>query len=132
MRPSLFFVALAAANGHGVAATRIPNNYINNGVEVFSYLSRLVPVAMDVMSNQLAGPSIGADVNFPLFFLLSTIILFAAGVAIAVLPEEGRPDYFIYWLRDACLAYHAWLVELEIAGNADVALRALVDDFVLP
>ena len=52
------------------------------------------------------------------------------GVAITLLPEEGRPDYLIYWLRDACLGYHAWLVELEIAGNTDVALRGVVDDFV--
>ena len=52
------------------------------------------------------------------------------GVSIALIPEEGRPDYLIYWLRDGCLEYHAWLVELEIAGNTDVALRAVVDDFV--
>jgi hypothetical protein len=72
MRPSLFFVALAAANG--VASTRISNNYINNGVEVYSYLSKLVPVAKDVLLNQIAGPSIGADVNLSLFFPLSTIM----------------------------------------------------------
>ena len=52
------------------------------------------------------------------------------GVALTLIPEEGHPEYSIYWLRDGCLAYHAWLVELEIAGNTDVALRALVDDFV--
>jgi hypothetical protein len=52
------------------------------------------------------------------------------GVLITLIPEEGRPDYLIYWLRDACLAYHAWLAELELAGNTDVALRNIVDDFV--
>jgi hypothetical protein len=64
MRPSLFLVALAAANG--VTATRIPiTKYIDKAVDVFSYLSRLVPVAKDVLLNQIAGPSIGADVNLP-------------------------------------------------------------------
>jgi hypothetical protein len=52
------------------------------------------------------------------------------GVVITLIPEEGRPDYLIYWLRDACFAYHAWLAELEIAGNSDAALRNIVDDFV--
>ena len=52
------------------------------------------------------------------------------GVAITLIPEEGRPDYLIYWLRDACFAYHAWLIELELAGNTDVALRAILDDSV--
>ena len=64
MRPSLILVALAAANG--VAATRIPKTkYIDTAIDVSSYLSRLVPVAKEVMLNQIAGPSIGADVNLP-------------------------------------------------------------------
>ena len=64
MRPSLFLVALAAANG--VAATQIPDiKYIDKAADVSSYLRRLVPVAKDVMLNQVAGPSIGADVNLP-------------------------------------------------------------------
>ncbi|KAN0109731.1 glycoside hydrolase family 15 protein [Russula decolorans] len=113
MRLSLFLAAFAAANG--VTASQIPNTkYLDNAADVSSYLSSLVPVAKDVLLNQIAGPSIGAD----------------PGVAITLIPEEGRPDYLIYWLRDACLAYHAWLVELEIAGNTDLALRAIVDDFV--
>jgi hypothetical protein len=58
MRPSLFLAAFAAANG--VAASRIPNT---NSADVSSYLSSLVPVAKDVLLNQIAGPSIGADVN---------------------------------------------------------------------
>jgi hypothetical protein len=48
----------------------------------------------------------------------------------SLIPEEGRPDYLIYWLRDACLGYHAWLGELEKVGNKDVALCAIVDDIV--
>lgn len=46
------------------------------------------------------------------------------------MPEEGRPDYLIYWVRDACFAYYAWLAELEIAGNTNVALREYADDIV--
>ena len=63
MRPSLFLAALAAAGS--VAASRIPNTkYLDNaGDDVSSYLSSLVPVAKDVLLNQVAGPSIGADVN---------------------------------------------------------------------
>ena len=62
MRPSLFLAAFAAANG--VAANRISNTkYPDDTADVFSYLSSLVPVAKDVLLNQIAGPSIGADVN---------------------------------------------------------------------
>jgi hypothetical protein len=62
MRPSLFLAALVAANG--VAATRISNTkYLDNTTDVSSYLNGLVPVAKDVLLNQIAGPSIGADVN---------------------------------------------------------------------
>jgi hypothetical protein len=62
MRPSLFLAAFAAANG--VAASRIPNTkYLDKPPDVSSYLSSLVPVAKDVLLNQVAGPSIGADVN---------------------------------------------------------------------
>lgn len=62
MRPSLFLAAFTAANS--VAASRIPNTkYIDNTADVSSYLSSLVPVAKDVLLNQIAGPSIRADVN---------------------------------------------------------------------
>ena len=62
MRPSLFLAAFAAANG--VVASRIPNTEdLDNATDVSSYLSRLFPVAKDVLLNQIAGPSIGADVN---------------------------------------------------------------------
>ena len=62
MRPSLFLAAFAAANG--VAASRIPNTkYLDKPPDVSAYLSSLVPVAKDVLLNQVAGPSIGADVN---------------------------------------------------------------------
>ena len=46
------------------------------------------------------------------------------------MPEEGRPDYLIYWVRDALFVYYAFLAELEIAGNTDVALREYADNFV--
>lgn len=62
MRPSLFLAAFAAANG--VAASRFPNTkHLDNAADVSSYLSSLVPVAKDVLLNQVAGPSIGADVK---------------------------------------------------------------------
>lgn len=58
MRPLLFLAAFAAANG--VTTT---GSHLDNAADVSSYLGSLVPVAKDVMLNQLAGPSIGADVN---------------------------------------------------------------------
>jgi glucoamylase len=50
-------------------------------------------------------------------------------VLITVLPEAGRPDYNIFWLRDALLAYHAWFIELVLSPK-DQQIRALVDDYV--
>jgi hypothetical protein len=62
MRSSLFLLALAAANG--VTANRIPStNYLDKAADVASYLDSLAPVAKDVLLNQIAGPSIGADVS---------------------------------------------------------------------
>jgi hypothetical protein len=67
MRPSLFLAAFAAANG--VAASRIPDiKYLDNAADVSSYLGSLLPVAKDVLLNQIAGPSIGADVSSRLVF----------------------------------------------------------------
>jgi glucoamylase len=50
------------------------------------------------------------------------------GVLVTLIPEGAHPSYNIYWLRDACLGYIAWLAELELEPNA--TLRALVDDSV--
>ncbi len=59
----LFLAAFAAANG--VTASRIPNTKnLDNSADVSFYLSNLVPVAEDVLLNQIAGHFIGADVNF--------------------------------------------------------------------
>ena len=67
MRPSLFLAAFAAANS--VAASRIPDiKYLDNAADVSSYLGSLLPVAKDVLLNQIAGPSIGADVSSRLVF----------------------------------------------------------------
>jgi len=69
MRSSWFLAAFAAASG--VAANRIPNTkHLDNPADVSSYLSSLAPVAKDVLLNQIAGPSIGADVNSRHLFLL--------------------------------------------------------------
>ena len=46
-----------------------------------------------------------------------------------MLPEVGRPDYDIFWLRDALLAYHAWFIELVLSPK-DEQIRGLVDDYV--
>jgi glucoamylase len=51
------------------------------------------------------------------------------GVLITVLPEPDRPDYLIYWVRDALLAYHAWFIELVLSPQ-DQNIRALLDDYV--
>jgi hypothetical protein len=64
MRSSLFLLALAASNG--VTANRIPSTNLDDAdkaADVASYLNRLVPVAKDVLLNQIAGPSIDADVS---------------------------------------------------------------------
>jgi glucoamylase len=62
--------------------------------------------------------------------MCSTLTLFSQpGVLITFLPEEGRPDYNIYWIRDALLAYHAWFIELLLSPS-DERIRALVDDYV--
>src|ERR1700761_9477595 len=118
MRPSLFLAVLAAANG--VPASRIPNtDYIDTAAsDVSLYLTKLVPVAKDVLRNQLAGPSIEAGAHLPLLssspLLDVDFVCFITqpGVVITLIPEEGCPDYLIYWLRDACLAHYAWIAEL--------------------
>jgi len=116
MRSSLFLAALAAANG--VLASLIPSNdyYYRSSPELTSYINSLVPVAKDVLLHKIAGRALGPGVD--------------PAVLITVMPEDNRPDYLIYWVRDACFAYYAWLAELEIAGNTDVALREYADDFV--
>jgi hypothetical protein len=65
MRSSLFLAAaFAAANGVAATDSRIPNTkHLDNAADVSSYLDSLVSVAKDVLLNQIAGPSIGADVN---------------------------------------------------------------------
>ncbi|KAI9457415.1 Six-hairpin glycosidase-like protein [Russula earlei] len=111
MRPLLYLLALAATSG--VTASRLPSyNYVGKTDDVASYLNSLVPVARSVLTTKIAGPAIGAD----------------PGVIITVIPE-GEQDR-IYWLRDACFAYYAFISELEIVGNSDVPLRGLVDDYV--
>jgi hypothetical protein len=63
MRPSLFLAAFGVA-ANGVAASRFSDTKnLKNAADVSSYLGSLVPVAKDVLLNQIAGPSIGADVN---------------------------------------------------------------------
>ncbi|KAI0292707.1 Six-hairpin glycosidase-like protein [Multifurca ochricompacta] len=115
MRPSsLFLLALAYASctTATINFTNTTRKHLNKSLTVHAYLDSLVPVAEDVMLNQLAGPSIGAD----------------PGVIMTVLPEEGHPEYDVYWVRDACLAHYAWISELELAGS-DTSLRAVVDDY---
>jgi hypothetical protein len=61
MHPSSFLLALTAAIGVG-ANPRI-NTKLPDRVTVGPYLESLVPVALDVLRNDIGGPSIGADVS---------------------------------------------------------------------
>ena len=68
MRASLLFLALSVANGVtiGLSAVLRRTEYTTKrDISVSDYLDELTPVAKDVLVNQLAGPSIGADVNLP-------------------------------------------------------------------
>ena len=79
MRASSFLAAFAAANGVAATDSRIPDTkFLDNAADVSSYLGSLVPVAKDVLLNQIAGPSIGADVNSRHVFPppLSALMLF--------------------------------------------------------
>jgi glucoamylase len=116
MRTSLLFLALAVVNHATTALSSIPRSkysYNNRAEGLSDYLNQLTPAAKNVLVNGIAGPSIGAD----------------PGVLITVLPEPDRPDYLIYWVRDALLAYHAWFIELVLSPQ-DQNIRALLDDYV--
>ncbi|KAF8259961.1 Six-hairpin glycosidase-like protein [Lactarius quietus] len=117
MRASFLFLALTVANSATVALSSVlrSESYTSTSHwnSLSDYLGKLTPVAKDVLVNRIAGPAIGAD----------------PGVLITVLPEAGRPDYNIFWLRDALLAYHAWFIELVLSPK-DKQIRALVDDYV--
>ena len=124
---------MALATTIGVVANPFTNTKYAESAKVHAYLDSLYPVALDVLAHQVGGPSIGADVS-PLHYLVtrpssSTLMLHCQpGVLVTLIPEGAHPSYNIYWLRDACLGYIAWLAELEIKPNA--TLRALVDDSV--
>ncbi|KAH9987018.1 glycoside hydrolase family 15 protein, partial [Russula compacta] len=55
---------------------------------------------------------------------------------VPLIPDPEHPEYTVYWLRDACRVYHAWLNELTVpgphgGGDGDAPLlRSLVDDSV--
>ncbi|KAF8268190.1 hypothetical protein EI94DRAFT_1204968 [Lactarius quietus] len=111
---SLLFLALALANGATFASSSVTRKYTHKrDISVSAYLDELTPVAKDVLVNQLAGPSIGAD----------------PGVIISVIPEADEPEYSIFWLRDGATAYHAWFIELVLSPN-NQTIRALLDDYV--
>jgi hypothetical protein len=61
MRPSSFLLALAAAIG--VTANPFASTKRTDNAALRAYLDSLVPVALDVLANDIGGPSIGADVN---------------------------------------------------------------------
>ena len=68
MRASLLFLALSVANGVTIslsAVLRRTEYTTKRDISVSDYLDELTLVAKDVLVNQLAGPSIGADVNLP-------------------------------------------------------------------
>ena len=51
---------------------------------------------------------------------------------VPVVPDPEHPEYSVYWVRDSCRAYYAWLNQLAVPGPHDDTklLRALVDDGV--
>jgi hypothetical protein len=68
MRASLLFLALSIANGATVGLSSVLRSTgytTKRDISVSGYLDELTPIAKDVLVNQLAGPSIGADVNPP-------------------------------------------------------------------
>ncbi len=101
MRTSLLFLALAVANGATPALSSV--------LRGTKYTSTSYSVSGYL--NQLT--PVAKDV-----------------LIITVLPEEGRPDYDIYWVRDAPLAYHAWFIGELVLSPKDEQIRALLDDYV--
>ena len=68
MRTSLLFLALAVVNHATVALSSIPRNkysYTKRAESLSDYLDHLTPAAKYVLVNEIAGPSIGADVKLP-------------------------------------------------------------------
>jgi hypothetical protein len=134
MRTSLLFLALAVVNHATVALSFVPINkysYTKRAESLSDYLDHLTPAAKYVLVNELAGPSIGADVKLPpSYWTCQTLTLSSQpGVLITVLPEPDQPSYLIYWVRDALLAYHAWFIELVLSPTNQY-IRALLDDYV--
>ena len=72
MRTSLLFLALAVVNHATVALSSVPRNkysYNNRAESLSDYLNQLTPAAKNVLVNELAGPSIGADVKLHISLL---------------------------------------------------------------
>jgi glucoamylase len=116
MRAPLLFLALSVANCATVGLSSVLKRTeytTKRDISVSDYLDELTPVAKDVIVNQLAGPSIGAD----------------PGVVISVFPEAGQPEYNLFWIRDGAVTYNAWFIELLLSPN-NQTIRALLDDYV--
>ncbi|KAI9437567.1 Six-hairpin glycosidase-like protein [Lactarius indigo] len=79
---------------------------------VAEYFSKLELVTKSTLLHDTTGPEAGADV----------------GVVLAIIPDPNHPEFSVYWLRDACLVYNAWLNELTVFN--DTGLRRQVDDVV--
>ncbi|KAI0267069.1 Six-hairpin glycosidase-like protein [Gloeopeniophorella convolvens] len=58
-------------------------------------------------------------------------LLHQPGVVLPIHPDQDYPEYSVYWLRDGCLAYNAWLDQLTLFGDTDQTLRLTVDDAIL-
>ncbi|KAI0060526.1 Six-hairpin glycosidase [Artomyces pyxidatus] len=50
------------------------------------------------------------------------------GVVSVVIPDDARPEWNTYWIRDGCLVYDVWLNQLILFG--DTSLRPFLDDAV--
>ncbi|KAI0060523.1 Six-hairpin glycosidase [Artomyces pyxidatus] len=76
------------------------------------YFSNLIPRTKYALLHETTGPEAGA----------------IPGVVAAVIPDDARPEWNVYWVRDACLVYDVWLNQLVSQG--DTSLRPVLDDMV--
>ncbi|KAI9431007.1 Six-hairpin glycosidase-like protein [Lactarius psammicola] len=79
---------------------------------VAEYFAKLEPATKRAVLHDVTGPEAGADV----------------GVISAVIPDPDHPEFSVYWMRDACGVYDAWLNELTVFN--DTSLRPQMDDVV--
>ena len=132
-------IPLVFAVATGVAANQFAGiQHTSDTRAVHDYLDRLAPASMNAILHELMGPTVGSDVNSCLLAdhlessVLTSFFSIQPGVMVPVVPDPEHPEYSVYWVRDSCRAYYAWLNQLAVPGPHDDTklLRALVDDGV--